>query len=458
MTDEDGHGTFITGIIASQINNGIGICGIADQVELLELKCFKGRTATVDKVISAIAAARERQCDVINMSFGMAEDSKALKDAIDAAAEEGIIVVAAAGNDGSAVLNYPAAYDNVIGVGSVDPDGNVSSFSQKNASVFVTAPGKDIMSLGHKGTDRYTVGSGTSYSVPVVTAMAAAAKSVDKDMDVQRFKSLLASTSEDRGDPGYDTSYGHGIVNIGKFAEKLIAEGNHKPLVLNGTHESPEDAAAPASYDGRTPAREYVVDMSGWFIDPDGDELEYYAQVPESKGIMITSGAGMAFVPAAEDAGKIVIVRVRAYDGRLYSDEANVSVHVGALPGSQSVLLTDTARYDKYAGSADHKDVKADLLLYGNDLTAVRCGNEVLAENKDYRIEYGATATDSSSATIYGSYLDRLPTGDASLAFEFSAGNAVEMALNIADTASSKPNEGGGGQSSGGGGQSPEAA
>lgn len=526
ITDQTGHGSFVTGIIASQIDNGKGISGISDEVGLVELKCFDSKTTTVDRIISAIAVARVQQCDVINMSFGMASDSTPLRDAINAAVSEGIIIVAAAGNDGNNILQYPAAYDNVIGVGSVDLDRSVSSFSQKNTSVFVTAPGNNIVSLNYSGNDKYAIGSGTSFSAPVVTAMAALAKSANGDIDTDDFKSLLISSSIDHGPAGYDTSYGYGIVNIRAFVGamqsgyitynntdvvlvsvsgypgewdsgsqefkvvipagfvpsptpsvvevitedsgsaytsetddggmtwtvtvtardgetsrdysiRLITSDNSAPIVLDDLHETGENAAAPASYDGNTNARAFAIDdISGWFSDSDvEDVLEYQAHALESTGIAVTSGTALTFVPAAADAGKTVTVKVKAYDGQFFSGAANVNIHVGALPASQSVLSTATARYDKYSGNSDYKDVAAGVFLYGNTLTAVRNGNETLLKNTDYGVTNGATVTDSSSVTVYRSYLDKLPKGESVLTFDFSAGDDAQLVLSIDDTA-----------------------
>ena len=82
-------------------------------------------------------------------------------------------MIAAVGNDGTSVLNYPAAYTGVIGVGSVDSTLKRSSFSQRNSSVYVTAPGQDVCSL-NAATKRYRYisGSGTSFAAPLVTGMA----------------------------------------------------------------------------------------------------------------------------------------------------------------------------------------------------------------------------------------------------------------------------------------------
>jgi len=148
-TDSTGHGSFISGLIAAQTNNGKGIAGIAGNAEILPLKAFSSNTTTLDKILSGIYKAIDEGCDVINMSFGMPACSEPLDSALRSAASAGIILVAAAGNEGTAELIYPAAFEYVIGVGSVNTDQIVSSFSQRNSSVFVTAPGENLTSLWH---------------------------------------------------------------------------------------------------------------------------------------------------------------------------------------------------------------------------------------------------------------------------------------------------------------------
>lgn len=92
----------------------------------------------------------------------------AFKAWIDKAEQAGIIVVAAVGNDGTAI-NYPAGYDSVIGVGAVDGNKIVSESSQRNESVFVTAPGENVLSLSKDGGTALI--SGTSAATPHVTAI-----------------------------------------------------------------------------------------------------------------------------------------------------------------------------------------------------------------------------------------------------------------------------------------------
>lgn len=219
-----GHGTFISGVLAAVRNNGKGIAGLCDGVTLVPLKCFGQSIETESSyVIASIYEAVDIfDCDVINMSMGMERSTKSLKEAVDYATQKGVIIVAAAGNDGSTKLMYPAAYDSVIGVGAVDKNGNVASFSQRNSSVYVTAPGVEIVSLSNAGNSKYDMrGQGTSYAAPFVSAAAAILKQYRSSAGSEDFKHILRLSAKDAGASGYDTVYGHGILDMSRFITEM---------------------------------------------------------------------------------------------------------------------------------------------------------------------------------------------------------------------------------------------
>lgn len=224
VEDAIGHGTLVAGILAALRNNGVGIAGLLDQVTLVPLRCFKNQdeASVLDIALGIYAAVDEYDCGVICLSLGTSEDSATLREAVDYAARNGVIVVAAAGNDGTAQRFYPAAYDSVVGVGAYDENGTVCDFSQKNDSVFISAPGDGIFSTYIGRTDAYAVAGGTSFAAPHVAAMAAAAKSLFPDMTTDEFKTLLMATVRDAGEPGYDTSYGYGRIDMAAFADALL--------------------------------------------------------------------------------------------------------------------------------------------------------------------------------------------------------------------------------------------
>ncbi len=222
-SDNVGHGTMVAGIIAAQTDNELGISGIASNAQIIPIKITDTIKLNISNVFTGIEKAIETDCDIINMSLGateLDEDAMAvLKEYIDEAEEKGIIVIAAVGNTGNSVVNYPAGFDNVIGVGSVNENLTVSDFSQKNSSVFVTAPGNNITSLSNSGA--IASSNGTSFSTPVVTAVTAIIKEVCPNYSLQDIKKLLMDTSTDAGANGYDVKYGYGILNVSKIIEEL---------------------------------------------------------------------------------------------------------------------------------------------------------------------------------------------------------------------------------------------
>ncbi len=232
VADEYGHGSFVSGIIGADTNNGIGVAGIADQAGIAMYKIFNGKTTTLDKLLVGFDKAIADGCDVINMSLGVAQKDinqaiiNQFQSMVNKAVKKDIIIVAAVGNNYDSTINYPAACENVIGVGSVGKTNNHSSFSNYNESVFVVAPGESLASTWYGASNSYKLAgsgsSGTSFSAPLVTAMAALAKQINKNITVSEIMEILRETSTDLGDTGYDTYYGYGLVNIEKFADELI--------------------------------------------------------------------------------------------------------------------------------------------------------------------------------------------------------------------------------------------
>ena len=161
-----GHGTSVAGIIASK-GTETSIEGVNPNVEIYSAKVLDDMNcAPVSRVIEAIYWAIDNDVDVINMSFGMSNSSKALYEAVKEAYNKGITMVASAGN--GSVLEYPAAYSEVVAVGSVDSQGNVVS-PINSSDIDVVAPGELVKSLGAFGGE--LVSSGTSMAAPHVTGI-----------------------------------------------------------------------------------------------------------------------------------------------------------------------------------------------------------------------------------------------------------------------------------------------
>ncbi len=271
--DDTLHGTLVSGIAA------ISPCGVALGAQFVPLKCFRNKTANLSLVMDAIVDAVDMyDCDVINMSMGIAESEfttpndyavlNLFKSKIDYAVSKGAILVAAAGNNGDSTINYPAAFNNVIGVGSVNQEGVRSSFSNFNNSVHVVAPGEKVwgpyISDGEISTDYVYVVNGTSFSAPHVSGLAAIARSIKPDITSAEFAQLIADTAvETTSDTveGWDVEYGYGLIDCEAAIKKLI-EGqiihispvwfnanNANAVLYNNTEESKKILTVCVYYD-----------------------------------------------------------------------------------------------------------------------------------------------------------------------------------------------------------------
>jgi subtilisin family serine protease len=145
--DDDGHGTAVAGIIAAHANNGIGIAGLCWNCKIMPVKVLDASGSGTDAdVADGIVWAVDHGADVINLSLGGTETSQTLSDAVSYAERLGVVVAAAAGNDGvnpiaGATPNYPAAYSGVISVGAVDATKTRYVWSNHGSWVAVDAPG-----------------------------------------------------------------------------------------------------------------------------------------------------------------------------------------------------------------------------------------------------------------------------------------------------------------------------
>ncbi len=213
------HGTRVAGLIGGAEEGGY--IGAAPGVELIPLKCTYGSSVPIDAICAAIyGGVGEFHCDVLNLSLGTHFNYRALEEAVVYAVEHDVVVVAAAGNDGNSSLYYPAAYDMVIGVGSVNASGNRADSSNYNESVFLTAPGVQIRSTAASGG--YGAKSGTSFSTPQVAAAAAVLLGIEPTLKPEEILLLLSRSAQDRGAEGYDVHFGHGILNIAGSVELLL--------------------------------------------------------------------------------------------------------------------------------------------------------------------------------------------------------------------------------------------
>ncbi|MBE5817866.1 MAG: serine protease [Clostridiales bacterium] len=183
VSDMNGHGTHVCGIISAAHNRKNGMSGVAPDAKLLVLKVLnEDGSGDIEPILKALRFAvnwrgtNGKRVNVIGMSFGTKQHYPELEEAVDLASQRGILVVTAAGNDGdgnvaTGEILYPGYYGSVLQVGASDINDKPAYFSNSNKRLDIVAPGVDILSLGMGNS--YTVMSGTSMACPHVIGGAA---------------------------------------------------------------------------------------------------------------------------------------------------------------------------------------------------------------------------------------------------------------------------------------------
>jgi len=228
----------VTGTIAQATGNGYGVAGIASGTTIMPVKALNYAGQGSDAAVAeGIYYAADNGAKIINLSLGGATPSATMHDAVEYAHNNGVVVVAASGNEGGAV-GYPAAYDDhVIAVGATRYDETRASYSNYGASLDLVAPGGDT-GVNQNG-DTYVDGilqntfkpyqgpgnwadptswnfyflDGTSMATPHVSGVAALLLAVDSTLTPDQVRYALQYTTEDKGDPGRDNYYGWGLLD-----------------------------------------------------------------------------------------------------------------------------------------------------------------------------------------------------------------------------------------------------
>ena len=229
-----GHGTHIAGTIAQSTHNGFGTAGVAFNAFLMPVKVLDSYGAgTYADIAEGIIWATENGAHVINLGFGGTEPSMALESALAYSYNRGVILIAAAGNDGSGGLSYPAAYDDyVIAVGATGYNESLAYYSNFGLGLDLVAPGGDlktdrngdgygdgILQQAYKvgGNDTVSWGfsfmEGTSMAAAHVSGVAALLIANGNATSPAEVRQALEATAEDKGPAGWDIRYGWGIVD-----------------------------------------------------------------------------------------------------------------------------------------------------------------------------------------------------------------------------------------------------
>ena len=225
--DDGWHGTHVAAVIAQSTNNNEGVASVAPQATLLPVKVLDayGGGNSVD-LANGIRWAVDHGADIINLSLGLDQPSTPVQEACEYAWNEGVLVVAATGNDGLRSVQYPAAYDTVIAVAAVDLNLDLTDYSNVGPEVDLVAPGGDLdadldgdgladgvmQAARFDGEWQYLLAEGTSVATPHVSAVAALVMA-NGVTDPEQVRQRLLDSAEDLGSPGHDAETGWGLVD-----------------------------------------------------------------------------------------------------------------------------------------------------------------------------------------------------------------------------------------------------
>jgi serine protease len=307
--DDNGHGTHICGTIAQTTNNSYGTAGLAFESSIMPIKMLDhaGNGYASDS-LDGIYWAVDNGADIINISYGGTTYLNSEHEAVQYAVNNGLVVVAATGNDNGSI-RYPAAYPESIAVGSVGQSKTRSSFSNFGSQIDVVAPGESILQEALVGDGDYNTAfyfyNGTSSSTPHVSALAALVLSVNPSLSPQEVESAIKQNCEDLGSTGFDNYYGMGLIDTYATIFSVMPEGD---IAVSPGEDFFSDTGA-----GFSGTRQFVIsnqgtgDLQVGQITITGDEGSEFAIISDgASNSMIASGDSaiveVQFNPSTDDA------------------------------------------------------------------------------------------------------------------------------------------------------------
>ncbi|HHB92322.1 MAG TPA: serine protease [Thioploca sp.] len=315
------HGTHVAGIIAAQSNNNEGIAGVSWNTSIMPLRALgKGGSGTEYDIEQAIRYAAglpndsgtvpAYPADIINLSLGGGAFSEGTQKLMEEVRNEGIIVVAASGNEDTDIPMYPASLDSVISVGAVNINKQRASYSNYGSYLDIVAPGGDntpdingdgnpdaiISTMGNDTTAEnlqmefsYNYAMGTSMAAPHVSGVISLMKAVNPNLTPQNIDDLLANgkMTDDLGVDGRDDKFGYGLINARKAVAAASSLNTGGEIVLPVA--PPFLVANPKSLNFGTTSNSTTLSLTNW---GDGD-LEIIDIEENSGGFLFINGDGL---------------------------------------------------------------------------------------------------------------------------------------------------------------------
>jgi subtilisin family serine protease len=288
-----GHGTHVAGIVGAKGNNGVGVAGMNWGIKIMPVRVLDGCNGPVSAAAEGIVWAVDHGADICNLSlqyYPPEHPVHLFADAVNYAHANGVLLVAAAGNNVGNEIAYPAILDNCMAVSATDHNDDLASFSNWGDELDVSAPGKSIYST-MKG-DTYGLASGTSMASPHVAGLAALIKSYVPGLTHDEIRSIINDTVDDLGPPGWDDHFGYGRINAS--AAMLAADETTIRVVASAPPDGAIDARQPSEPNGDNPTGWQVVeltfdgDVSGLTADDFSVVTEGGAYTPQISDVKLT--------------------------------------------------------------------------------------------------------------------------------------------------------------------------
>lgn len=408
--DDEGHGTHVAGTVAQSTNNNLGVAGVAFNACLMPIKVLNNNgSGTYTDIANGIIWATDHGAQVINLSLGGSSAAQVLEEAVAYAYNKGVTVVAAAGNDGSSNISYPAAYDNyVIAVGATQYDENLAPYSNYGSGLDLVAPGgntnldqnndgyvdgvlqQTFIKQSWRTTWGYYFMQGTSMAAPHVAGAAALIIAHGNATTPNEIQTALQETAKDLGTTGFDETYGWGLVDT-YAALQWTAVPNNPPTVDNQTIIINEDTSATITLTAN---------------DIDNDSLTYIVSEP-TNGTLTGIAPNVIYTPEADYNGTDSFT-FKVNDGKTNSNIAIVSIIVNLvndapLANSQSIETTQDTILEITLTASDIEDDFLTYSIIDSPLHGILSGS---APNITYTPTDGYTGTDSFTFKINDGELD----------------------------------------------------
>jgi subtilisin family serine protease len=247
--DDNGHGTNVAGVLAARANNSTGIAGQCWKCSIMPVKVLSSSgSGSYSDVASGLTWAADHGARIVNMSLGGASSSSTLANAVSYAWNKGVLIIAAAGNNGTTSLNYPAAYEPTVAVAGSDSKDARYSWSSYGSWVEVAAPGCDYAT---KLGGAYGSVCGTSFASPMTAGIAGLLASANPGAGNATLRSVLLSTADPVG-----SWVSSGRVNA---ARAVAAVGGSTPAPSPG----PSTITFSGNLTGKQTSRSYSVTTAG---------------------------------------------------------------------------------------------------------------------------------------------------------------------------------------------------